>query len=66
MDALEQILTSVPELEELCFISHDSYSPERLATLHRGSRKLGEAKLIFTKESMTTSEREQRFPCALF
>ncbi|CAJ0554553.1 Ff.00g130660.m01.CDS01 [Fusarium sp. VM40] len=66
MDALEQILTSVPKLEELCFISQDSNSPERLATLHRGSRKPGRSKLIFTQESMTTSERERRFPCALF
>ncbi|KAI6765871.1 hypothetical protein HG530_006941 [Fusarium avenaceum] len=30
MDALEQILTSVPKLEELCFISQDSDSPERV------------------------------------
>ncbi|KAM0196039.1 hypothetical protein ACHAPI_006056 [Fusarium lateritium] len=67
LDVLEEIFTSVPQLEELCIIlSSGKQSTERSAPLYRGSRKLGEADMTFTEESWGASEREQRFPCAMF
>ncbi|KAM0210860.1 hypothetical protein ACHAQI_005582 [Fusarium lateritium] len=67
MGVLEEIFTSVPQLEELCIIlSSDERSPERWTPLYRGSRKPGEADMTFTEESWGASEREQRFPCAMF
>jgi hypothetical protein len=46
MDVLEQILTSVPELEELCFISHDSYSPE-ISNFAQGKSQAWRSKIDF-------------------
>ncbi|KAM0237902.1 hypothetical protein ACHAP5_008800 [Fusarium lateritium] len=67
MDVLEEIFTSVPQLEELCIIlTSDNQSPERSTPLYRGSRKSGKTDTTFTEESWGASEREQRFPCAMF